>query len=89
MMMYGAFGRYRVKPGWQWGFGVDFLSFDFERPYKTLRLQSTVENDADASNTIISTWLEYEYKAGMSNWIPFLLGGIGIGITDVDDLRGP
>jgi Outer membrane protein beta-barrel domain len=88
MMMYGVFGRYRFKPRWHWGLGVDFLSFDFERPYSILKIQSTVENDADASNTIISTWLEYEYTLGTPNWIPFFLGGIGVGITDVDDVRG-
>jgi hypothetical protein len=88
MMMYGVFARRRFSRCWQWGLGADFLSFDFERPYKMLGIQSSVENDAGASNTIISTWLEYEYTLGTPNWIPFFLGGIGVGITDIDDIRG-
>lgn len=88
MMMYGVYGRYRLRPNWHWGFGVDFLSFDFERPYRVLGLQSTVENDAPASNTVIHTSLEYELRRGSPNWVPFILGGIGVGIVDVDDVRG-
>ena len=88
MMMYGVYGRYRLRPNWHWGFGVDFLSFDFERPYRLLGLYSTVENDASASNTIIHTSLEYELGRDSSNWVPFLLGGIGVGIVDVDDVQG-
>ena len=51
MMMYGVYGRYRLHPSWHWGFGVDFFSFDFERPYRILGLKSTMENPEEISES--------------------------------------
>lgn len=88
MMFYGVFGRYLLKPNWYLGVGADFLEFDFERPYRLLGMQGAVENDASASNTIISAWIERQYGQDSEAWKPFVLAGLGLGITDVDDVQG-
>ena len=88
MIFYGVYGRYLLKPNWFLGVGADFLDFDFETPNKILKIKSTVVNDASASNTIISAWIERRYGQESDAWKPFVLAGLGLGLTDVDDVKG-
>lgn len=88
MIFYGVYGSYLFAPNWYLGVGADFLEFDFEQPYKMLKINSDLVNDASASNTIISAWIEREYGQDSQAWKPFALAGIGFGITDVDDVQG-
>ncbi len=88
MIFYGVYGRYLLKPNWYLGVGADFVGFDFEQPYKILKIKSTVVNDASASNTVISAWIERQYGQDSDTWKPFVLAGLGLGITDVDDVKG-
>jgi hypothetical protein len=88
MISYGVFVRYLVSEDWYVGIGVDFLKFDFERPYKLLSLNGAMENDADASNTIIRAWLEREFSPVSEYLTPFGSAGIGLGIPEADDIRG-
>lgn len=88
MPFYGVYGSYLLKPDWYLGVGVDFFEFDFEQPYKILGINSALVNDAPVSNTVISAWIEREFGQDSQAWKPFALAGIGIGMTDVDDLRG-
>jgi hypothetical protein len=88
MIFYGVYGSYLLAPKWYLGVSADFLEFDFERPYKILKINSDLVNDAPASNTIISAWIEREYGQDSQAWKPFALAGIGFGITDVDDVQG-
>ena len=88
MIFYGVYGSYLLAPKWYLGVSADFLGFDFEQPYKILKINSDLVNDAPASNTIISAWIEREYGQDSQAWKPFALAGMGFGIVDVDDIQG-
>jgi len=85
----GVAGRYRVNNNWLIGAAVDYTEFDLQRPYQYLGLNSLGSHDASASNTIISAFAEREFDSDLQNNIkPFITGGLGIGLTNVEDVRG-
>ncbi len=89
--MFGIYGRYNWSEEWHFGLSLDYLSGDFERPYKLLGITSTDELDADMTNIIITVWGEREFILDgekSQKLRPFIAGGIGIGLVDVDDVNG-
>jgi hypothetical protein len=92
MMGQGVYARYRLNRDWLLGFAVDAYAFDFEGPAGLLGLQQSLAVDtidADASRTSFSMWAEREI-GGADHWLqPFLLGGFGVGLVEVDLVTGP
>jgi hypothetical protein len=86
--MFGIYGRYNWSEKWDLGLSLDYLSGDFERPYKLLGITSTDELDADMTNIIITVWGEREFSLKSQKLRPYIAGGIGIGLVDVDDVSG-
>jgi hypothetical protein len=86
--MFGIYGRYNWSEKWNLGLSLDYLSGDFERPYKLLGITSTDELDADMTNIIITLWGEREFSLKSQKLRPYIAGGIGIGLVDVDDVSG-
>ena len=84
----GIYGRYNWSEKWHLGLSLDYLSGDFERPYKILGINSTTEIDSDMTNIIISIWGEREFSLKSQKLKPYIAGGIGIGLVDVDDVSG-
>ena len=86
--MFGIYGRYNWSEKWHFGLSLDYLSGDFETPYKLLGINSPTELDADMTNNIITLWGEREFSLKSQKLRPYIAGGIGIGLVDVDDLSG-
>lgn len=89
--MFGIYGRYNWTKKWHLGLSIDYLSGDFEQPYRKLGIPSTKINDANMTNIIISVWGEREFTPGsdaLQRLRPYIAGGIGVGLVDVDDVRG-
>ncbi|MHC4792330.1 MAG: outer membrane beta-barrel protein, partial [Planctomycetota bacterium] len=89
--MFGIYGRYNWSEKWHFGLSLDYLSGDFERPYKLLGITSTDELDADMTNIIITLWGEREFIPDgkkLQKLRPFIAGGLGIGLVDADDVSG-
>ena len=86
--MFGIYGRYNWSEKWNLGLSLDYLSGDFERPYKLLGIDSTTELDSDMTNIIITIWGERELSLKSQKLKPYIAGGIGIGLVDADDLSG-
>jgi hypothetical protein len=86
--MFGIYGRYNWSEKWNMSLSLDYLSGDFERPYKLLGIDSTTELDSDMTNIIITIWGEREFSLKSQKLKPYIAGGIGIGLVDVDDLSG-
>jgi opacity protein-like surface antigen len=84
--MFGIYGRYNWSKEWHLGLSLDYLSGDFERPYKLLGINSPTELDASMTNTIITLWGEREFSLKSQKLRPYIAGGIGIGLVDVDDV---
>lgn len=85
---YSFFGRYRIDKQWLVGFGWDYSSFDFEEPAKILGLDTDKIYDSTISQNVISVWAEREFAAGPDWVIPFVYGGLGIGIGSDDTVTG-
>ena len=89
--MFGIYGRYNWSEEWHFGLSLGYLSGDFERPYKLLGITSTDELDANMTNIIITVWGEREFILDgekSQKLRPFIAGGFGIGLVDVDDVSG-
>jgi hypothetical protein len=86
--MFGIYGRYNWSEKWNLGLSLDYLSGDFEKPYKLLGIDSTIELDSDMTNIIITIWGEREFSLKSQKLKPYIAGGIGIGLVDFDDVSG-
>lgn len=85
----GVFGRYRFNERWLFGFAVDSVSGDFERPYELVGLSSPEEIDSVVDLLVFSGWIEREYGRpdGRLRWFWSL--GAGFASPEVDDVTGP
>ena len=84
----GLFGRYRLNELWLVGLSLDISEYDYEQPAKIIGLDPAEVVDAQADSTIITAWLEREFRSENGRWRPFILGGLGFGIVDVPDASG-
>ncbi len=89
---FGVFGRYHLSDRWSLGLSVDQTEYDFEQPALVLGLQqdpSIEPVDVLAEATVISAWLQRDYKraGGRTTW--FWGAGLGLASIDVPDAKGP
>ena len=85
---YSLFGRYRVNSNWLVGLGWEYTSFDFEEPAKMLGLNTDKIYDSTITQNVISLWAEREFEVGPDWVVPFVSGGIGIGVGSDDTITG-
>jgi opacity protein-like surface antigen len=80
--------RYRINDDWLIGGAAEFASFDFERPYKELGLDSTEEVDSTVDSTMLSIWAERRYGEHERGGYWYWTAGLGVNDLDADDIEG-
>lgn len=94
MINYGLAARFRLDTNEYVGATVEVLDFDFEKPWDIVgvRQDKAVEADdidAAASTTVISVFYQRGYGSEHAGWNGYWTAGLGIGLVDVKDVRGP
>ena len=85
----GAYARYRFSDRWLFGFAVDSITGDYERPYEFVGLTSPEEIDGTIDTLFWSGWLEREYGNPDRRLRWFWSAGLGFSSPEADDVTGP
>lgn len=94
MINYGLAASFRLDDNEYVGATVEVLDFDFEKPWEVVGVQqdkavAADDIDAVASTTVITLFYQRGYGSERAGWNGYWSAGLGLGLVDVKDVRGP